>query len=69
MHQTKKGNQWHFGIKVHMGVDGVPGLIHMKADITLYCRRRFLESFIVRTPTPLSLSVHRSVGTLYRLMR
>ena len=21
MHQTKKGNQWHFGIKAHIGVD------------------------------------------------
>ncbi|SIS67721.1 transposase, IS5 family [Neptunomonas antarctica] len=20
-HQTKKGNQWHFGLKVHIGVD------------------------------------------------
>src|ERR1700739_5029630 len=22
MHQTKKGNQWHFGAKAHIGVDG-----------------------------------------------
>src|SRR5699024_1850625 len=21
MHQTKKGNQWHFGMKAHIGVD------------------------------------------------
>ena len=21
MHQTKKGNQWYFGMKVHIGVD------------------------------------------------
>ena len=21
MHQTQKGNQWHFGMKVHVGVD------------------------------------------------
>lgn len=21
MHQTKKDNQWHFGMKVHIGVD------------------------------------------------
>ena len=21
MHQTKKGNQWHFGMKVHIGLD------------------------------------------------
>jgi IS5 family transposase len=23
MHQTKKGNQWHFGMKAHIGVDAV----------------------------------------------
>ena len=28
MHQTKKGNQWHFGIKAHIGVDADSGLVH-----------------------------------------
>ena len=28
MHQTKNGNQWHFGMKVHLGVDKDSGLIH-----------------------------------------
>ena len=28
MHQTKKGNQWHFGMKVHIGVDADMGLVH-----------------------------------------
>jgi len=28
MHQTKKGNQWYFGMKVHAGVDKDSGLIH-----------------------------------------
>jgi IS5 family transposase len=28
MHQTKKGNQWYFGMKMHIGVDDVLGLIH-----------------------------------------
>lgn len=28
MHQAKKGNQWHFGMKVHIGVDDELGLIH-----------------------------------------
>ena len=28
MHQTKKGNQWHFGMKVHIGVDSKNGLVH-----------------------------------------
>ena len=28
MHQTKKGNQWHFGLKAHIGVDQQSGLVH-----------------------------------------
>ena len=28
MHQTKKGNQWHFGMKAHIGVDAKSGLVH-----------------------------------------
>ena len=28
MHQVKKGNQWHFGMKLHIGVDAGTGLVH-----------------------------------------
>ena len=28
MHQTKKGNQWYFGMKAHIGVDAESGLTH-----------------------------------------
>lgn len=28
MHQSKKGNQWHFGMKAHIGVDANSGLVH-----------------------------------------
>src|SRR5512138_406900 len=28
MHQTKKGNQWHFGMKAHVGVDSQSKVIH-----------------------------------------
>ncbi|MET4163163.1 IS5 family transposase [Marinobacterium sp. MBR-111] len=28
MHQTKKGNQWHFGLKAHIGVDACTGITH-----------------------------------------
>lgn len=28
MHQTKKGNQWYFGMKVHSGVDAGTGYVH-----------------------------------------
>jgi Transposase and inactivated derivatives, IS5 family len=31
MHQTKKGNQWYFGMKGHIGVDSKTGLIHSAA--------------------------------------
>ena len=27
-HQTKKGNEWHFGYKAHVGVDKKTGLVH-----------------------------------------
>src|SRR6056300_1706598 len=28
MHQTKKGHQWHFGLKAHIGVDARTGITH-----------------------------------------
>ncbi len=28
MHQTKKGNQWYFGMKAHIGADAQSGLVH-----------------------------------------
>ncbi|MCF1438491.1 MAG: IS5 family transposase [Shewanella sp.] len=31
MHQTKKGNQWYFGMKCHIGVDSQTKLIHSVA--------------------------------------
>jgi IS5 family transposase len=33
MHQSKKGKQWHFGMKVHIGMDSQSGLIH-SASVT-----------------------------------
>ena len=42
MHQTKKGNQWYFGMKIHVGADVDSGAVHTvevtaanEADITL----------------------------------
>ena len=31
MHQVKKGNQWYFGLKAHIGVDAATGLVHSLA--------------------------------------
>ena len=28
MYQTKKGKQWHFGMKLYIGVDSVTGVVH-----------------------------------------
>lgn len=28
MHQTKKGNEWHFGMKMHIGTDDTLGMVH-----------------------------------------
>ena len=28
MHQTKKGNQWYFGMKMYIGVDIGSGMVH-----------------------------------------
>jgi IS5 family transposase len=28
MHSSKKGNQWHFGMKAHIGIDTDSGLVH-----------------------------------------
>jgi IS5 family transposase len=28
MHQTRKGNQWYFGMKAHIGADAESGLVH-----------------------------------------
>ena len=28
MHSSKKANQWHFGMKAHIGVDAASGLVH-----------------------------------------
>jgi len=28
MHQTRKGNQWYFGMKAHIGVDSKTGIVH-----------------------------------------
>ena len=31
MHQTEKGNEWYFGIKMHIWVDSKTGVVHSVA--------------------------------------
>jgi IS5 family transposase len=40
MHQTKKGNQWYFGMKAHLGVDSRSKLIHAVGCHPRQCRRQ-----------------------------
>ena len=40
MHQTKKGNQWYFGMKAHFGVDSRTKLIHAVVATSGQCCRQ-----------------------------
>ena len=37
---TKKGKQWHFGMKAHIGVDSESGLTHTPAATRRFSRRK-----------------------------
>lgn len=42
MHQTKKGNEWKFGMKCNIGVDAGTGLVHsITATSGEACSNRF----------------------------
>ena len=34
MHQTRKGQQWYFGMKLHIGVDSKTGLAHSAVAVS-----------------------------------
>ena len=40
MQQTRKGNQWYFGMKLHIGVDSQSGLIHSASVTGGQCARQ-----------------------------
>ena len=37
MRQTKKGNEWRFGMKVHIGVDSETGMVHSMSTTSRQC--------------------------------
>ncbi|MCY1563390.1 Transposase DDE domain protein [compost metagenome] len=41
MHQTKKGNQYYFGMKAHIGVDDASGLVHKVEHPFRVIKRQF----------------------------
>ena len=48
MHQVKKGNEWHFGERMHIGVDAGTGYIH-SLDVTAANRsERDIASSLIR---------------------
>ena len=38
MSSTKKGNQWYFGMKAHIGADTAHGLVHTVVGTAAKCR-------------------------------
>ncbi len=52
MHQTKKGNEWHFGMKAHVGVDADSGLVHSvagtAANVSDVSRAHLLRSRVMQ---------------------
>ena len=54
MHQSKKGNQWYFGMKVHAGADAGSGYVH-----TMYPRHQICSGMMTRscTGTPATLAL------------
>lgn len=55
MHQTCKGRQWHFGMKLHIGVDSCTGLTH----------RAVVTAANVHDKHPLPQLLHGNEGRVY----
>ncbi|SLQ83667.1 putative transposase [Klebsiella quasipneumoniae] len=53
MHQTKKGNQWHFGMKAHIGVDN-QWHFGMKAHISVDAKSGLTHSLVTTRPTSMT---------------
>jgi len=49
MSQTKKGNQWYFGMKAHVGVDAKSGLVHTVKATTAKVHDARMTDDLIRT--------------------
>ena len=59
MHQTKKGNQWHFGMKCHIGVTLLPEwCIPVKRPLPMSAILRLHQSFCAKTTSLLTAIRH-----------
>lgn len=59
MHQTKKGNQWNFGMKAHIGVDAQSGLVQP----WWYCRSSQLLHRASRDPRRMKQGLNRGAAS------
>ena len=77
MHQTRKGKQWYFGMKIHIGADVDSGAVHSvavtaanEADINALpklLREKTKSSLVMRAiPVTSTSGVHESWDTLVR---
>lgn len=48
MHQVKKGNEWHFGERIHIGVDAGTGYIHSMETTAANVNERDVVAALIR---------------------
>lgn len=48
MHQVKKGNEWHFGARMHIGVDAGTGYIHSLEETAANVSERDIAAALIR---------------------
>ena len=48
MHSTKKGNQWYFGMKIHIGVDAGTGYVHTLKGTSANIHDSIMASELIR---------------------
>ncbi|CAM8624804.1 COG3039 Transposase and inactivated derivatives, IS5 family [Burkholderiales bacterium] len=61
MHQTKKGNNWHYGMKAHIGVDEVTGLVHSLQTTSATVHDLTLVEALLTGEEPPSLQIRATV--------
>ena len=64
MHSSKKGNQWYFAMKAHIGVDAESGLVHTVRGTSGHVSDIAEANSLARTATrasPLAMRVTRAL--------
>ena len=66
MSQTKKGNQWYFGMKAHIGVDAESGLVHTVKTTTGKVHDAKMTNDLIRADDTIILGDKRKRATRAR---